>query len=256
MITIDKSIPNIATISASRLRVYRTCQRQYYYKYALPHNSRPDDDKNVAALLGTAWHKAIESKYIDKTINPVTVFQDVMETTLTLWENSGYKINMRDYYSTALKVGTEGLRKTDWDLFNPIALEQEFILPFPSAEYPIVNMKGYIDLIDMDGSVVDHKSKASAPAQDELDNDEQFLLYAWAYDQIYGYKPNRVIWNHLRTGRLYEANVLHDYDDKLAQLSDDVNAMMGNKYYARRQMDKVCKTECSFYQLCYGGDNQ
>lgn len=251
MITIDKSIPNLPTVSASKIKVYKTCARQYQYKYVLPHNDRPIDDKNVAALLGTAIHKAIELKY-DTGENPVATFQRVMDDTITQWENQKLKINMQGYYTTALKVGTDILRKFDWDQFNPIALEQAFTLPFPNASNPIANVTGFIDMIDMDGSVIDHKSKAKAPAQDELDHDPQFILYAWAYEQMYGVMPYRVIWNHVRTAKLYEANVQHFYSDKIAQLTADMVAMLDNKHYPRRQMDKVCKTECSFYALCYG----
>lgn len=217
----------------------------------LPYNDRPIDDKNVAALLGTAIHEAIELKY-DQDINPVGTFQRVMSDTITQWEEDKVKINYANYYTTALKIGTDILRKFDWSLFNPIALEQEFTLPFPNAQNPIANVKGFIDMIDIDGSVIDHKSKSKAPAQDELDHDPQFILYAWAYEQIYGKMPYRVIWNHVRTAKLYVANVTHNYNDKIAQLTEDILAMLNNTQYARRQLDRVCKTECSFYVLCYG----
>lgn len=252
MTTIDKSLPYLPTVSASKIKVYKTCARQYKYKYILPFNDRPIDDKNVAALLGTALHKALELKYTDKNVSEIQVFQQVMEETITDWESKHFKINFMNYYSTALKVGTDILRKTDWDQFNPIALEQAFTLPFPNAKYPLVNLTGFIDMIDIDGSVIDHKSKSTAPAQDELDHDPQFILYAWAYEQIYNDKPYRVIWNHLRTQKLYVANVLHNYDDKIHQLTEDIIAMLKSKHHARRSMDKVCKSECSFYTLCYG----
>lgn len=248
---IDNTIQGLPRVSASKIRVYRTCQMQYKYKYLIPWNSRPEDDKNVAALLGTALHEAIEMYY--KTgANATATFQRVMEDTITEWEDKKLKINAASYYATAMKVGKEILRSFDWSKFSPIELEYEFTLPFPNKQTPLVNMTGYIDLIDISGKVVDHKSSSTVPNQNELDNDPQFIIYAWAYEQIYNTRPNAVIWNHLRTGKLYEANVFQNFDDKLQQLTNDITAMLENKYHARRKLDKVCLTECSFYVLCYG----
>ena len=248
---IDKGIPGIPTISASKLLVYKTCAQQFYYKYKVPYNNRPIDDKNVAALLGTAIHKAIEERYRNNE-NPVAVFQRVMDETITQWQNEGLKINFAHYYTTALSVGNKILRTFDWDQFHPMELEHAFTLPFPNKHRPIVNVTGYIDLIDSRAWVVYHKSASQAPNQDELDHNPQFIFYAWAYEQIYGHRPVRVIWNHVRTAKLYEANIYHNYEDKLEQLTNDIIAMIEAKHFVRRKMDKVCKTECSFFQNCYG----
>lgn len=248
---INKALPNLPTVSASKIKVYKTCARQYKYKYVVPYKDRPADDKNVSALLGTALHKAIEMRYKEDA-NPSQVFQTVMDDTITEWEKKKYKINAASYYTTALNVGKKIIREFDWDQYNPIELELAFTFPFPNIQKPIVNVTGYIDMLDMDGRVVDHKSTSQAPVQDELNHDPQFILYAWAYEQMYGTKPYKVIWNHLRTGKQYEADVQHNYDDKIAQLTEDMIAMLDAKHYGRRKMDKVCKTECSFYTLCYG----
>lgn len=248
---IDNSIAGIPTVSASKIKVYKTCARQYQYKYIIPFKDRPSESKNVAALLGTALHKAIELKY-STGANPGSVFQTVMDETLTLWEKEKHKINALSYYTQALKVGKDILRKFDWDQFNPSELEYAFTLPFPNRINPLVNVTGYIDLIDRSRQlVVDFKSASSAPGQEELDHDPQFVLYAWAYEQIYQEKPNDIIWYHLRTDKRMVAHVQHNYENKIAQLTEDMLAMLEARRYGRRQMDSVCKTKCSFYDLCY-----
>lgn len=238
------------TISASKLKVYKTCARQYHYKYDLPHNDRPADDKNVAALMGTAIHKAIEEKYRNDR-SPTGVFQSVMTATLDEWEAKKLKINALDYFPRAMKVGNEILKNFDWNKFNPMELEFAFTLPFPNKHTPIVNITGLIDLIDMSGMLVDHKSSSYAPNQDELDHDPQFVIYYWAYHQLHGEYPWKIVWNHLRTAKFYEANIAHNYEDKIAQLGLDIEAMISAQYFVRRQMDNVCRTKCSFYDLCY-----
>jgi len=245
-------VNTLPVVSASKIKVYKTCARQYKYKYITAFNDRPSEDKNVAALLGTALHKAIELQYRENA-NPSAIFQDVMDKTIEQWEKERLQINAAGYYTTALKVGKDILRKFDWQQFNPTELEHKFTLPFPNPITPIVNVTGYIDLVDRSKKlVVDFKSASQAPSQAELDNDSQFVLYAWAYEQIYGEKPNQIIWYHLRTDRKYIANVEHNYHDKIGQLMEDMTAMLEAKHFARRQMDSVCRTKCSFDEICYG----
>lgn len=248
---INRAIEGLPTVSASKIKVYRTCARQYSYKYKMARAERPEDYKNVAALLGTALHKAIELYYRDKT-SPTATFQNVMTDTLDEWETAGFKIIALDYFPRAMKVGKDILKNFQWDQFNPIELEYAFTLPFPSPENPIVNMTGLIDLVDMSGLVADHKSATVAPNQDELDNDPQFIIYYWAMQQIEGVAPWKVVWNHLRTGKIIEANISHNFPDKLAQLTADIEGMLHNPIYPRRAMDDVCRKKCSFYDLCYG----
>ena len=230
---INRAVEGLQTVSASKIKVYRTCARQFQYKYKMARAERPEDHKNVAALLGTALHKAIELYYKEKK-SPTATFQSVMTNTLDEWEEAKFKINALDYFPRAMKVGKDILKTFNWDQFNPMELEYEFTLPFPSVENPLVNMTGLIDLLDMSGMIVDHKSATTAPNQDELDNDPQFIIYYWAMLQIEGIPPWKVVWNHLRTGKLIEANIGHNYEDKLEQLTVDIQGMLTNTVYPRR----------------------
>ncbi len=248
---IDRSIKGLPTVSASKIKVYRTCARQYQYKYKVAFADRPEDSKNVAALLGTALHKAIEMRYRENK-SPTAIFQQVMGDTLDEWEDKRLQIKARDYFPRAMKVGKEILNAFPWTHFNPLDLEYAFTLPFPNPQNPVVNMTGYIDMLDMSGLVADWKSASVAPIQDELDNDPQFIIYYWAYQQIHDVPPWKVIWYHLRTQKEYEANIAHDYEFKLQRLAEDIEAMLINPLYPRRKLDKVCRNECSFYELCYG----
>lgn len=244
----------LQTISASKLKTFRTCHRQYYYKYVLPKDERPPDNKNIGALFGTSLHKAIERKYRVND-NPRLVFQKTMLETLDQWEEEGYRVKGVEWFGKSMKDGKLILEEFDWLRFQPIELEYEFTLPFPNSTAPIVLINGYIDLVDQQGdilNIVDHKSQRNRPNQDQLNHDSQFVIYAWAAQQIYGRLPNATIWNDLRKNQLITVDVLTDFDFKLSQLTLDIDALMNTNKYPRRQMDRVCTTECSFYQLCYG----
>jgi PD-(D/E)XK nuclease superfamily protein len=242
----------LQTFSASRIKAYKTCARLYKNKYIIHRNERQEEDKNVASLLGLSLHKAIESHYKHGK-SATAVFQNTMTATLDEWENSGVIIKGLEYLARSLKTGKDILNVFPWDDFNPIELEYNFTLPFPNKEAPIVLINGIIDCLDMNGSVIDWKSASYAPIQDELDNDIQFILYAWAYEQMHGEKPWKVIWYHLRTQTPIEANIAYDYDMKIEQLIEDILAMLNpTQHYARKNMDKFCRENCSFYASCFG----
>lgn len=238
-------------ISASKLKVFRTCARQYQFKYIIKPDSRPTEDKNIGALMGSALHKSIELYYRNGA-NPMTTFQNYMMRTLGEWQEQNLKINGEAYFSKSLKEGRAILETYNWDRFDPLALELYFARPFPSVEDPVCKIVGYIDHIDKKNFVVDHKSQRAMPSQDELNHDPQFLIYAWVYLQMEGTLPDAVYWNNLRSGELIAVDVLTDFDYKIDQLAEDIYALLENKHYQRRQMDKVCLRECSFFENCYG----
>ena len=247
----DRGIKELSTISASRLNVFKTCHRKFYYEYVIPKEDRPDRTENVAALMGTALHKAIEDYYRDGK-SATGTFQRIMSETIDEWENNARVINGLDYYPRAMKVGKQILTDFDWTRFEPQELEYHFTLPFPNAINPIVNITGYIDMITLAGEIIDHKSNTYAPVTDELAHSPQFILYRWAYEEIFGFAPFGVYWNHLRTAKLIPAQVEHNYQFKLDQLTLDIQAMLVNTHYPRKTLDSVCKTKCSFYTQCYG----
>lgn len=242
---------DLPTFSASKIKTFRTCQRQYYYKYILPRALRPTEDKNIGALLGIALHKAIEQKYRFDA-SPTQTFQQVMLETLDEWEEKNYVVRGVEWFSKSMKDGKAILNSFDWSRFEPIDVELEFLLPFPNKKHPIALITGYIDMITVNGEVIDHKSQRKMPNQDQLNHESQFILYAWAFQQLYGTLPNMVIWNHLRTNTPIIADVLTEFDFKLDQLTQDLLAMISPSGYPRRQMDSICTSECGFYTQCYG----
>lgn len=255
------ALQQLQTISASKLRVFRTCQRQFYYKYVLPKEDRLPAEKRVSGLLGTVLHKVIEMYYTGENTNSRALFQQLMLETVEQWEADGEKINGLEWFNKSLKDGKAMLNDFDWSKFNPImhqgklALEVAFELPFPNQHMPIVMIQGYIDMIsDMGGiNVIDHKSTQKVPNADQLAHDPQFLIYAWAFQQMYDVLPDKVIFNALRKGTQIEVDVLHEFDTKIAQMTTDILALIEpRRYYPRRVMDTECTSYCDFYALCYG----
>lgn len=252
----------LQTISASKLKIFKTCQRQYYYKYVLHPDKRPDAEYGLSALLGSSIHKAIECYYRNGD-EPLLVFQEQFAGTYAQWIDEGRIVKGEEWFTKSLSDGKSMLRKFEWGKWKPKELEYRFTLPFPNKTVPLCNINGYIDFIDKcgNGIVIDFKTSNKMPKSWELDNDPQFIIYAWAYLQIYGVMPDKVYWYHLRNQRLLESHVLDNYQLKLEQLTYDIHALLqssasiGIIHHQRRSIDEVCKKQCSFYRLCYGEDN-
>lgn len=242
-------------ISASKIKTYRSCAKKYEYSYInKPTAQENKEERNVGALLGTVLHRIIEARYKDPSINPMSLYQEKMLGLLEEWQALGYTILGEQYFSKQFKEGREILEKFNWDLFRPVELEKYFSVLFPSVDAPIAKLIGYIDLIDENTSVIDHKSQRKLPAADELANDAQMIIYRFAYKQMYGDWPYKVVWHNLRSGELIDTHVEDNYDEKFAQLVSDITAMLSATQYSRINLSDTCRKECGFYKLCWGGD--
>jgi ATP-dependent helicase/nuclease subunit B len=247
-------------ISASKIKLYRTCQRRYYYRYLLPYSIRPEDELSSAALTGKAIHKIIEQHYRNRmagvSVEDVLTFQ--LQKLMVEEIEKHDKIKGHEWLSKALADGKKMLNLFDWDRWKPVELEYEFTLPFPNRDNPIALMTGFIDMISQDGDgyvAVDWKSGQEMPTAKELANDPQFIIYAWALREIYNKLPENIYWYHLRNGKLLSADVINNLDTLIDRLIPDVTSMIKSiitlEDNPRRLMDKVCVRQCPFFDKCY-----
>lgn len=236
--------PALPIISASRIKMFKTCGKRYELRYI----HKLPDTRNVAALIGSAVHKAIELKFT-QAAKPNVVYQTYIEDAI----ESIRDLRGSEYLAQNKVTGREMLLAINWDLFNPLEVEKQFILPFPNKDNPICYINGYIDIIDKEGFIVDHKTSIKRPSQDVLLYDIQFLLYFWAYKELYNKEPTNVYWHHLRTGELIPVPVRDRYEIKIAMLTEDIVAMLSTTHFGRIQYNKeICVKQCPFFDICYG----
>jgi len=244
MITQD----NLPVLSASRIKLFKRCGKQYAYRYVL----NQADDKSIPALIGSAYHKAIESYYSDGK-NVAATYQRFVNDSLNEWNDKGYSIKGEEWYKEMKNAGSDMVTLFKPDMFQPTALEYDFTLPFPNAENPICMIHGFIDLIDSREWVVDHKTGKKKPTVLDLTSDPQFLLYAWAYHAVHQKLPKHIYWHHARTGELLDIPIQDQFQERLEMLQEDITAMIATQTYSRRPYDtQICVRECSFFHECYG----
>ena len=241
---------NLPEFSASRFNTYKTCARMYYYQY---HESQP---KSVDAytVMGSALHYAIEHYYKSKEL-PLTVFSTKFNELSRAAASSETGIVAGNLISKAHQIGQDIIRDFDWGRLNPTEIEFGFRFPFPK-ENPLVIMRGFIDMITEEGYILDHKSAGKRPTKAELAVNPQLLLYVWAYEQVYGKKPEKVFWHHLRTAELIEADVMVDYEQKIAKLTELLQSILNDTEFPKQPYGYFCTNLCTYHDLCWTQSNE
>jgi CRISPR/Cas system-associated exonuclease Cas4 (RecB family) len=171
-------------LSVTQLRMYLRCPLQYFFRYACGLKAPPDG----GLVLGRAVHSALRENYRQKMGSredlPVSDLTDVFSDR---WEREIQEAEFRpDEKPGELKDQGVGLlrlyREKVAPKVQPLEVEERFLIEPDGIRRPIT---GYIDLIDDQGFIIDHKtSKRSYPA-DSAEKDLQLTAYAMAYRSVY-----------------------------------------------------------------------
>ena len=231
-------------MSATKVKTVQSCKRQYYYKYIERLETKP----NARAVLGRCIHKAIELGFQG---------EDPFQVYAQQWAEQSQEVEDRRGFAKIYDEGLKMLVLYDFSQTAPIEMEIGFELPFPNREHPICMMEGIIDQIFSDHVIVDLKTSLRKPLQGVLDNSAQFVLYAWAYETLFGVQP-KIYWHHLRTGDRIEAHV-HD-EEKFQNLYDTVlhTVQLRTQTESIRDYHQNIGFECqfcSFRATCLGTEN-
>jgi CRISPR/Cas system-associated exonuclease Cas4 (RecB family) len=145
--------------SATRLKSYLTCKRQYYYKYILKLNSHSISLKPLGFEFGNAvhnaLHKVLSSKPLDansSTTIKKALFEELNNKNPFLnYERELFGDKIDKFVQFELKRAEEG--------YTIFALEKEYF-----AKLNGININGKIDRIDKIGSnyvILDYKTSSS-----------------------------------------------------------------------------------------------
>lgn len=216
-------------ISASRLKRFLLCPKQFYYHYV----EEREDEKNIFAVLGTAVHRAI-ALYFTEGRQPQSVFFDE-------WAKMTEEYRLRDD-KALYRRGLDMLDRYPHYASPPLEIESEHVLPYP-PDNPICLLTVVFDQVYPWG-IRDLKTSKNQPSQFDLDNDLQFILYADAFSILYNKPPERVVWHQLENGRDVVANVF----GKREIAVDAIKGLLNARYFHRR-IGAHC-SYCSFRKEC------
>lgn len=171
-------------LSHSQVNMLLRCGRQYEFRYVDGLKVPPAG----ALMLGRVWHKAIEHNYGQKVDSHEDLpVDDQREFFAARWdteiedEGGTAAVNWEDKKPGEYKdqgVALTALHQAELaPLVQPQLVEARFRVEF--ADVP--DLVGVIDVVDEAGVVIDNKSAARSPNQDDVDRDIQLTAYALGY---------------------------------------------------------------------------
>jgi hypothetical protein len=193
-------------LSASKLKLYEACPKRYAWRYVLGHKDYP----NIYGFLGSSVHKAIQNKYLNPEGSTAYYFQQAFSSMLSPDIDQANKA--QDLYAQAMLW----IEAFDHSQYSPLmvdgkpVLEKYFRLPYSIDGEPICTLEGYIDFVgDTGGSLfaVDWKTGKEVYSKRKVQKDLQFIIYAWALEQLYHRKPDYIIYHRLRSQTKYAGYV-------------------------------------------------
>jgi len=184
----------LVRLSASKLKMYQQCEKMYLARYL-----HGDKGINIWGIIGSAAHKAIERHYREGSYILPVFYQAVAQTI---------KPDMEGFENAqqTQAVIAKGLESFDPSWYTPMVrddkmqLEKYFRLPYPDPINPICTLEGYIDMATEYG-IVDFKTGKDIPSKKAVQSDLQFIIYYWAYEQLYGKSPEWITYHRIRDNK-------------------------------------------------------
>lgn len=170
-------------LSFTQINMFLHCPRQYGFRYIEGLKTPPSG----AMVQGRVWHETLERNYRQKVGSdsdlPMGEMQEFFaarfDETLTNEEvalEPGEKPGrLKDQGVAIVAAHHRAIAPT----VRPLLVEERFTIDL-GHDFPF-DLVGVWDLIERDGTIVDNKSYAKTPYQENLDKDLQFTAYALGY---------------------------------------------------------------------------
>lgn len=172
-------------LSVTQLRMYLRCPLQYFFRYVCGLKIPPTGE----LTLGRTVHETLKDNYHQK----ITSHRDLPLSHVTDIFGSHWERQIQEtMFSDGQDPGTlkdQGVRlltayhQKVAPAVQPVEVEKEFLLETGATELPL---KGYIDLVDDQRCIIDHKTSKSSFPQNSAQRDIQLTAYAMAYRAMSG----------------------------------------------------------------------
>ena len=219
-------------ISQSLIEDFLSCNRKAYYRINKPELSLPVREM----VIGDVVHKAIEDFWNDR------------ESALD-YSDAQLKSRLPDDKSALLTA--EATLTTYFDKFSELLspndlVEQKFKVPHP--KYPDVSIVGKMDRIS-NKAIFDWKTTKRPPT--DISKSPQFILYHWAYTQLYKENPTAVYYASLTEGSLimYKRDLQAEQSLIYDIIPDIVTAIKQENFIQNGIFRKAC-FRCSYVKDC------
>ena len=179
-------------LSVTQIKMFLQCPLKYYFRYREGIVVKP----NSSLTMGRCFHKTVEEFY-KRRMKGESI--DIKEAFSSFWAAESKETDFKiDEIPGGLK--DEGIRLIEKYIeevaptIRPQEIEKEFELVFENVAY---TLKGVIDLIEEDGTIVDHKCSKRSPNQKDIDRDIQLSAYQIGYRSLYGRDPKGLRYDYV-----------------------------------------------------------
>ncbi len=246
------------SLSPSQVNCYlHDCQVKWYYRYVL----RLPESSDANRALGRAFHAAIGQNFKQKIETredlPVegvlAIFRDALRCEL---ENVDGDLDRaaRDELDATGAALIAVYMDQGAPSIEPAAVERKV-----AGEIGGVPVRGYIDLLDVHGNIIDFKSAAKKPSGVRPDYRLQLATYAMLEPEASGRARLDTV-TKTKTVQLHQQTIdVIDCDRKMAErLYPLAQESMRAGIYTPNRGSYLCSRKyCSFWQRCsdeYGGE--
>ncbi len=222
------------TVSASSIKDYLVCEAKIKYKFELPRDAILATTKEMA--MGKLIHFVLEKEWRDKDKGLLLVY-DLLETYGLLdtdYNEIAHYLNV--FHTNFVQLCSEKDK-----------IEYKFKIAFREDTYVVGKMDR---IIGDNSSIIDWKTSRYPPYT--INDDIQFLIYYWAYKELFGRYPANVYYGALIDGSLKtlkpNINYLETiFNEIIPRMVKDIKT--GNYTHDGLFKYNVCK-KCQYLLYC------
>jgi len=188
-------------VSASRINLFHSCRLKFYFRYIL----KLIKPVSSPLHLGKAVHYGLQEWSQRRWLGKPSGVEDIRESFNTHWKTS-----LDESPVEFLEGEEEAQRDKAWGLVDmylretPIPIEEkpeavEVSVEADLSKHGLPTLRGIIDLVRPGGVIVDYKTTATSPNEDQVlhRNETQLTAYGILYREATGSKESGFELHHL-----------------------------------------------------------
>lgn len=259
-----ESRPPKPHLSFTQLNMFLRCPRQYEYRYIHGIKSPPSG----AMVQSRVWHETLERNYRQKVHSECDLalgemqeffaanFDTVVGSEEIAFEPGAKPSKLKDQGTAIVAAHHQRIAPA----VRPLLVEERFRVDL-GEDFPF-DLAGVWDLVERDGTIVDHKAYGKTPRQEDLDKDLQFTAYALGYRTRHGRtEPGLRMDAIVKTGnpRAVQLHTQRSNDDCrwLLGLIEPVAAAIDAGIFYPNPNGWHCSPRfCGYWDRCMGSQNR
>ncbi len=242
---------DVLTVSYSQIEDYRRCPLRYRFAHVLQIPVLPTPQ----LIYGDALHRAVHDYLERKREGLVPTADDLERTFRATWLSEGFI--SPEHEAERFEAGLAALRRfheQERDKPAPDMVEQRF--SFLLGHDRVVGRWDRVDRTKDGAVVIDYKSTALADegdaAQRKASTDLQLLVYALAYERMYGERPAKVALHFLETGERGEVAPREEAVSAVRARITATAQRIRERHFPAEPLKPEARTcrECPYGQIC------